>query len=86
MYFDNPNTPDYEFVQEIQLESNELLRDIETTEANEISYGTFTQDVLSQYWITSSNDISGELNTGFLYNSAKLNSTITPKLITISPF
>ena len=69
------NLTDYEFVQEIQLESNELLRDIETTEANEISYGTFTQDVLSQYWITSSNDISVELNTGFLYNSAKLNST-----------
>jgi hypothetical protein len=69
------NLTDYEFVQEIQLESNELLRDIETTEANEISYGTFTQDVLSQYWMTSSNDISVELNTGFLYNSTKLNST-----------
>ena len=69
------NLTDFEFVQEIQLESNELLRDIETTEANEISYGTFTEDVLSQYWITSSNDVLVELNTGFLYNSAKLNST-----------
>ena len=69
------NLTDYEFVQEIQLESNELLRDIETTEANEISYGTFTEDVLSQYWTTSSNDVLVELNTGFLYNSAKLNST-----------
>jgi len=69
------NLTDFEFVQEIQLESNELLRDIETTEANEISYGTFTEDVLSQYWTTSSNDVLVELNTGFLYNSAKLNST-----------
>ena len=80
------NLTDYEFVQEIQLESNELLRDIETTEANEISYGTFTQDVLSQYWMTSSNDISVELNTGFLYNSAKLNSTEGNYFLTEQPF
>ena len=80
------NLTDYEFVQEIQLESNELLRDIETTEANEISYGTFTQDVLSQYWMTSSNNISVELNTGFLYNSAKLNSTEGNYFLTTQSF
>ena len=80
------NLTDFEFVQEIQLESNELLRDIETTEANEISYGTFTQDVISQYWMTSSNDISVELNTGFLYNSAKLNSTEGNHFLTTQSF
>ena len=69
------NLTDFEFVQEIQLESNELLRDIETTDANEITYGTFTEDIISNYWVTSSNDVSVELNTDILYNSAKLNST-----------
>ena len=59
------NLTDYEFVQEIQLESNELLRDIETTTANEENYGTFTEDILSQYWITSSNDFTTEFNRSF---------------------
>ena len=80
------NLTDYEFVQEIQLESNELLRDIETTEANEITYGTFTEDIINQYWLTSSNDISVELNTGFLYNSAKLNSTEGNHFLTAQSF
>ena len=69
------NLTDYEFVQEIQLESNELLRDITTFDKKEENYGIFTQDVLSDYWVTSSNDIVVALNQDFLYNSAKLNSS-----------
>jgi len=80
------NLTDYEFVQEIQLESNELLRDIETTTANEENYGTFTEDILSQYWITSSNDFTTEFNRSFLYNSAKLNSTTGNYFITSQSF
>ena len=80
------NLTDYEFVQEIQLESNELLRDIETTIANEENYGTFTEDILSQYWITSSNDFTTEFNRSFLYNSAKLNSTTGNYFITSQSF
>jgi hypothetical protein len=52
------NLTDYEFVQEIQLESNELLRDIETFAKNEELYGQFTQQILDEYWVTSSNDIT----------------------------
>ena len=66
---------DYEFVQEIQLESNELLRDITTFAKNEELYGQFTEQILNEYWVTSSNDISIELNQDFLYNSVKLNSS-----------
>src|SRR6056300_164460 len=69
------NVTDFEFVQEIQLESNELLRDIETFSAPEELYGFFTEPIIEEYWVTSSNDLSVSLNQNFLYNSARLNST-----------
>ena len=69
------NLTDFEFVQEIQLESNELLRDIETFAKNEELYGQFTEAILGEYWVTSSNDFNLEFNQDFLYNSAKLNSS-----------
>jgi len=69
------NLTDYEFVQEIQLESNELLRDIETFAKKEENYGIFTQDVLDSYWVTSSNDMVIQLNQDFLYNSVNLDSS-----------
>jgi hypothetical protein len=69
------NVTDFEFVQEIQLESNELLRDIETFAAPEELYGFFTEPIIEEYWVTSSNDLTVSLNQDFLYNSAKLNSS-----------
>jgi hypothetical protein len=69
------NLTDYEFIQEIQLESNELLRDITTFNKKEENYGIFTEDILNLYWVTSSNDMVIEFNQNFLYNSVRLNST-----------
>ena len=68
---------DYEFVQDIQLESTELLKDIETTSTNEEVYGNFTDRLIDEYWVTSSNDITVDFNQTFLYNSAELSSTNT---------
>ena len=69
------NLTDYEFVQEIQLESNEVLRDITTFAKKEEPYGFFTQPVIDEYWVTSSNDFNVTFNQDVLYNSAKLNSS-----------
>ena len=77
---------DYEFVQDIQLESTELLKDIETVSVNEEYYGNFTDANLESYWVTSSNDITLEFNQNFLYNSAKLSSTNTENFFTTQSF
>jgi hypothetical protein len=63
---------DYQFIQEIQLESNELLKDLESTTKNEEFYGIFDPFNFKNYWITSSNDLSTQFNQTFLYNSVKL--------------
>lgn len=68
------NLTDYEFVQDLQVESNELLRDIETVTATEEYYGNLTDVRLDNYWLTSSNAVSVEFNRDFLFNSAKINS------------
>ena len=47
---------DFQFVQESRLESQELLRDVTTTQIQKYSFGKFTDDILSNYWISSSND------------------------------
>ena len=47
---------DFQFVQEAKLESQELLRDVTTTSDTEIPYGKLTPSVLSNYWVSSSND------------------------------
>ena len=71
---------DYEFVQEIQLESNELLRDLESVESTEAFYGNLNENYLNQYWLTSSNDLTTTFNQDFLYNSVELdNGVSTPQ-------
>jgi hypothetical protein len=67
---------DYQFVQEVVLETNELLLDLETTNKNQEVYGIFTQDVIKDYWVTSSNNISAQFNQNFLFDSVKLDSSI----------
>ena len=47
---------DFAFVQEAKLESQELLRDVTTAADTEVFFGKFTDDILSNYWISSSND------------------------------
>ena len=73
---------DYEFVQEIQIESNEVLRDIETTSTNQLNYGIFEETSFNQYWATSSNDLTAETNQTFLFNSIKLDSVGTNSFFT----
>ena len=80
------NLTDFEFVQEIQLESNELLRDITTFAKKEEPYWFFSQAVLDDYWSTSSIDFDVTFNQNFLYNSAKLNSTPTNYFFTSESF
>jgi hypothetical protein len=65
---------DYQFIQEIQLESNEVLTDLESQDKNQEFYGLFTEEVFSQYWVTSSNNLTSEINQSFLYNSIKFDS------------
>ena len=77
---------DYEFVQEIQLESNELLRDIETKTKTEETYGLFTQNNLDEYWNTSTSEITAELNQDFLYNSVKLSGSQNQYFFTTQSF
>ena len=68
---------DYEFVQEIQLESNELLRDLESVESTEAFYGNLNENYLNQYWLTSSNDLTTTFNQDFLYNSVELDNDVS---------
>lgn len=63
---------DYQFIQEIQLESNELLKDLESTIKNEEFYGIFDQFNFKNYWVTSSNNLTTQFNQTFLYNSVRL--------------
>ena len=65
---------DYQFVQEIRLESNELLRDLESSAKNEEFYGIFDAVNFKNYWVTSSNNISTTFNQSYLFNSIKLDS------------
>ena len=65
---------DFQFVQEIQLEANELLLDLDTTTKNQENYGIFTSDIIKDYWVTSSNSLNATFNQTYLYNSVKLNS------------
>jgi hypothetical protein len=65
---------DFQFVQEIQLEANELLLDLDTAIKNQENYGLFTSDIIKNYWVTSSNNLTATFNQSYLYNSTKLNS------------
>jgi len=65
---------DYQFVQEIKLESNELLVDLESNTSNQDYYGILTTDVIKNYWVTSSNALTATFNQSYLYDSVKLSS------------
>ena len=65
---------DYQFVQEVVLESNELLIDLETTTKTQENYGIFTDSIIKNYWVTSSNAITSTFNQTYLYDSVKLDS------------
>ena len=62
---------DFKMVQEIKLESSELLRDFSTDADTELSYGVFDSYNLSNYWLTSSNSPVTRNNTELL-NSIKI--------------
>jgi len=65
---------DFQFVQEIVLESTEILIDYEQSQRDEESYGLFTPYILDEYWELSSANITKEFNQSFLFNSVKLDS------------
>ena len=74
---------DFQFVQEIQLESNELLVDLASTTKNQENYGLFDNTNFKEYWVTSSNNLTASFNQTFLFDSVKLNSTVgTQKFFT----
>jgi len=75
---------DFQFVQEIVLESTEILIDYEQSQRDEESYGLFTPFILDEYWELSSVDITKEFNQSFLFNSVKLDSTGTNTFSTIN--
>lgn len=65
-------TGDYEFTQDVKLESTELLRDINSPIDTEISYGFLSQYNLDTYWETSSIDHVTTINDNILYRSIKV--------------
>ena len=65
---------DYQFVQEIKLESNEILLDLTTSDKNSEYYGLFTNDVINNYWDVSSPNLTTTFNESYLFNSVKLDN------------
>jgi hypothetical protein len=68
---------DYQFVQEIKLESNELLVDLESYTKNQEYYGIFDNYNYKNYWVTSSNELLTQFNQTYLFNSVKLDVVST---------
>jgi hypothetical protein len=68
----------FQLVQEIQLESNELLIDLDVSDKTEEFYGLLTEPILAEYWTTSSNNLQTSFTQQYLYNSVVLNGTSTP--------
>ena len=62
---------DYEFVQKVILESNEILKDYNTANSNEENYGILSIDTIKNYWVSSSNS-NVTFNQTYLYNSAQI--------------
>jgi hypothetical protein len=82
---------DFQFVQESRLESTELLRDITVSDAVEIPYGNFSDDVLDTYWITSSVLHPTTVDSSVLSQAVKVdfdnqNSGSVQRLITSQSF
>ena len=73
---------DYQFIQEIQLESNELLIDLESQIKNQEFYGIFDKENFKSqhptgYWVTSSNSLTATFNQNYLFNSVKLDGNLS---------
>jgi len=73
---------DYQFIQEIQLESNELLIDLESQVKNQEFYGIFDKENFKSqhptgYWVTSSNSLTATFNQNYLFNSVKLDGNLS---------
>jgi len=73
---------DYQFIQEIQLESNELLIDLESQIKNQEFYGIFDKENFKSqhptgYWVTSSNSLTTTFNQDYLFNSVKLDGNLS---------
>jgi hypothetical protein len=77
---------DFQFVQEIALEANELLVDLATTTKNQENYGLFTTDIINDYWIESSPNITATYNQTYLYDSVKLDSVSGPNTFYTSEY
>jgi hypothetical protein len=69
---------DYQFVQEVVLEANELLVDYDTKTKNQENYGLFTNPILSTYW-KSSSGLTPTFNENYLFESAKLDAGVSSK-------
>ena len=69
---------DYQFVQEIKLESNELLVDVASTNKNQEYYGIFDGTNNLSYWVTSSNNLTTTFNQTYLFDSIKLDGGSNP--------
>jgi hypothetical protein len=65
---------DYQFVQEIRLESNEILRDLESQTKNEEFYGIFDNNNYTEYWTSSAAALTASFNQSYLFNSIKFDS------------
>jgi hypothetical protein len=73
---------DYQFIQEIQLESNELLIDLESQIKNQEFYGIFDKENFKSqyptgYWVSSSNNLTTAFNQNYLFNSVKLDGNLS---------
>jgi len=69
---------DYQFVQEVVLEANELLVDYDIKTKNQENYGLFTNPILNTYW-TSSIGLVPTFNENYLFESAKLDAGVSTK-------
>ena len=74
---------DYQFVQEIKLESNELLVDLASTNKNQEYYGIFDGTNHKNYWVTSSNSLTTTFNQTYLFDSLKLDGGSNPTYFNI---
>ena len=68
----------YQFTQEVLLESNELLVDYTVETKNQENYGIFTEPIITDYWDASAG-LTTTFNQDYLYDSVELDAGSTPK-------
>jgi hypothetical protein len=68
----------YEFTQEVLLESNELLVDYTVETKNQENYGIFTEPIITEYWDASAG-LTTTFNQDYLYDSVELDAGSVPK-------